>query len=206
VRILDLAAIGPGDPTMLTAATLDRDVYPRLLATMDDAPPAQSGQAPDDPDSAPIAWSVHSSSQAQETSRPVAAHPPCSDADGPDGATTPATKSLLREWQVALDNADLAGCRAVYAAMIDVAGSDAVAPLAAQIEALADRVERTLREAFAAHVRRCDFDAAIAMGERMCNLLPDRRVCGEFRRLLPHLRRHADAAHDSARAAVGAHL
>ena len=39
--MLDLAAIGLGDPASITAATLDRDVFPRLVKTMHEAPPPE---------------------------------------------------------------------------------------------------------------------------------------------------------------------
>jgi hypothetical protein len=81
----------------------------------------------------------------------------------------------------------LAGCRAVYSALIDTAGAEEAASLAEQIEELTDRVERSLREAFSRRVREADFAAALAIGERMCSLLPDRAVSAEFHRLRPHL-------------------
>lgn len=47
VTILDLAAIGPGDPSLLAAVRLDRDLFPRLVTAMENHPPARSEVATD---------------------------------------------------------------------------------------------------------------------------------------------------------------
>ena len=174
---LDLAAVGQGDPSVLAAATLDRTVYPRLATTMEEEPPAQS-RAPRD----------NGSGGAAEGTDAVGEPDPVAG----DGVPT---RNLLRQWQVALREGDLPSCRAVLSAMIDTAGADAVMPLRAQIEALADRLEQSMRKAFAAHVRERRYAAALAVGERMIALIPERRVAEEFRRLRPHLeRRLAESA------------
>ena len=41
--VVDLAAFGPGDPTPITAATLDRSTFPRLVRALDDLPPTEIG-------------------------------------------------------------------------------------------------------------------------------------------------------------------
>src|SRR3972149_464761 len=41
VRMLDLAAIGSGNPDVLAAATLDHEAFPRLLAKTEEELPAQ---------------------------------------------------------------------------------------------------------------------------------------------------------------------
>lgn len=182
-KTLDLSEIGRGDPAVLAAATLDRDVYPRLVATMDEEPPAQvDGSRP---------------RQANEPRREaVASGEVASAADmlGPEVGMT--TKNLLRQWKVALREGDLAGCRGVLSALIDTAGSEAVEPLRVQIADLTERVERTLRDEFAAHVRDRDYASAIAIGEGMCALLPDRPVVEEFARIRPMLERCAARRHD----------
>lgn len=182
-KTLDLSEIGRGDPAVLAAATLDRDVYPRLVATMDEEPPAQmDGSRP---------------RQANEPRREaVGSGEVASAADmfGPNVGLT--TKNLLRQWKVALREGDLAGCRGVLSALIDTAGPEAVEPLRVQIADLTERVERTLRDGFAAHVRDRDYASAIAIGERMCALLPDRPVVEEFARLRPMLERCAARRHD----------
>jgi len=167
-KLLDLASIGSGDPSLLTAATLDRAVFPRLVASMEEEPPAQSAEVTD----------TTTSSGEPET----------------EGASlTPASINLLRQWRIALRNGDLAGCRAVYSAMIDTVGAEEAEPLRVQIEQLADRVEQSLREAFVAKFRAGDLAEALALGERISHLLPDRPVTTEFRRLEPHIRRRLEA-------------
>lgn len=42
VSMLDLVAIGPGDPSLLAAVRLDRDMFPRLVTEMENHPPARS--------------------------------------------------------------------------------------------------------------------------------------------------------------------
>jgi hypothetical protein len=169
-KLLDLASIGTGDPSVLTAATLDRAVFPRLVASMEESPPAQS----------------------YPPTATFADIPPGVPHVGSDFEIEPASINLLRHWKVALRNGDLAGCRAVYAAIVDTAGAEETDPLRVQIEELADRVERSLRDAFASHVRSQDFAAALALGERITHLLPDRPVVAEFLRLEPHLRRRVE--------------
>jgi len=176
VRILDLAALGPGDPSVLTAATLDRQDYPRLATSADEETravndePTASSAAPESP-----MWELSTSTHLAER-----------------GGRT-AREDLLEQFGAAMRNGDLAGCRGVYAALIEGASAEGVAQLQTQMNALADHVERTLREAFAERVRRRDFCAALAIGERMCHLLPDRPVSAEFRRIEPHLARRVRA-------------
>ena len=193
IRVLDLAAIGSGDPSVLSAATLDRQAYPRLVTTMEEAPPAQSAAAeaaehtftPLHPTLTP---SDERTLEAMETQSKTNAQP--NDTEDDDTAFAgAATKNLLRQWKVALRDGDLAGCRAVYSALIDTAGTEAAASLGAQAEELADRIERSLREAFSLRVRERDYAGALAIGERMCSLLPDRPVVAEFMRVRPHLLR-----------------
>ncbi len=175
---LDLAEIGRGDPSVLTAATLDRDVYPRLVATMDGEPPARSDES----------GSSGSRKRTAASSSPRS-EPPEGDAAEP--AVGLSTRNLLRQWKVSLREEDLAGCRQVLSAMIDTAGPDAVEPLRVQIAELTGRVERKLREEFAALVRNRDYSSAISVGERMCSLLHDRPVTEEFARIRPLLERCA---------------
>lgn len=132
VRMLDLATMGNDNPDVLTAATLDQDAYPRLVASMEDDPAAT---APSDE----VPWPL-------------------------DGY--------------------MEGCREGYPALVDTAGAGAVASLS---EELADRVERSLREAFSSRVRGGDYAGGLAIGERICSLLPDRPVTAEFQRIRPYL-------------------
>lgn len=175
-KLLDLASIGSGDPSALTAATLDRSVFPRLVTSMEEVPPAQSKV---------VAAQAAAPSVTPSTNE-IAAQSDESEVEGP------ASINLLRQWKIALRNGDLGGCRAVYAAIVDTAGAEEADPLRIQIEELADRVERSLRDAFTTHVRSQDFAAALALGERMTHLLPDRPVAAEFRKLEPALRRRLE--------------
>lgn len=159
VRMLDLATMGNGDADKLAAAALDHEAFPRLVATMEEEPPARSKEVV---------------VPGEERS----AHPEQTEAT---------TQELLGQWRVALGDGDLAGCRGVYAALVDAGRAEAVASMAEQIEELADRVERSLREAFSSRVRAGDYAGGLAIGERICGLLPDRPVTVEFHRIRPYL-------------------
>lgn len=167
VTLLDLSAVGRGDPSVLAAATLDRSVFPRLVASMEEEPPAQcKSEGPDG--GVAVAAGI------------------------PQAGSAPSTINLLRQWKVALRNSDLAGCRAVYSAIVDTVGAEEAEPLRVQIEQLADRVERSLREAFTAKFREGELGEALALGERLCHLLPDRPIAADFRRIEPHLLRRLE--------------
>ncbi len=185
VRILDLAAMGTGDPSTLTAATLEPLAYPRLATSQDEDVPAM----PDGTDEE--AWTVQApqgNNPAPAEGMPTKPSEPLRDDENDDAATT---RELLAQCDTALRNEDLGGCRAIYAALVDVAGEDALRLLAGQIKSLADRVEHALRQAFVEHVRRRDYAAAVAIGERICHLLAGRPIVDDFRRLQPLLLRRA---------------
>jgi hypothetical protein len=173
VRMLDLAAMGNDNPNVLTAATLDHEAYPRLVATMEEEPLARSDEvAVRGDEQSASSWTIQTES----------------DGVGPEKDQTEATtKNLLRQLRVALGDEDLAGCRGLYAALVDAAGVEAVASLGELIEELADRVERSLREAFSSRVREGDYAGGLAIGERMCGLLPDHPITVEFQRIRPYL-------------------
>lgn len=182
VRMLDLAAMGSGNPGVLTAATLDHEAYPRLVATMEEEPPARSEKAVvSEEEQSTASWTIQAESDGA-----------CSEEDQVEGAT----KNLLRQWQSALGDEDLAGCREAYCALTDAVGAEAVASLGLQIEELSDRVEQSLREAFSARVRAGDYAGGLAIGERICGLLPDRTVTAEVQRIRPYLlvRVHREAS------------
>jgi len=168
VRMLDLAAMGNGNRDALAAATLDHEAFPRLVATMEEEPPAQCDEV----------------AARDEEQKVVARDEKQSATSDPMEATT---QDLLRQWRVALSDGDLAGCRGLYSALMDAAGVEAVASLGEPMEALADRVERSLRESFSSHVRTGDYAGGLAIGERMCSLLPGRPVTEEFQRIRPYL-------------------
>lgn len=183
-RMLDLAAIGRGDPSRITAAILDGRAFPRLVATMDEEPPAQSGGAGLDDPMAELAPDVDGGEDVLEHGGIGDPGPKSDDAEAD---REPSGHRLLLRWRRAMDRRDLVEGRFVLAALIGVNGSDHVAPLRAELEALADRVEGELREAFGSRVRARDFQAALAVGERLRCLLPDRPVAQQFERIRPLL-------------------
>lgn len=178
VRMIDLSRFGDGDPSVLTAATLDRSVFPRLVTTMSDTSRAPSQRAKSD-------------------------GVPSTDAGAQRGG--PGTKDLLRRWKVALRSGDLGECRAILSTLVDVADPVELDPLRAQIEALADRTERALRRTFADRVHEHDLAAALAVGEQIIRLLPDRPVADGFRRIEPHLARRVREAEADTSARTLAH-
>lgn len=184
VRTLDLANIGRGDPTILTAATLDRSVFPRLVAAMEDHPPARGEEdALTTPETLPASSTIDEQPVDGATGRDPSA----------DVQAEPATRNLLRQWKVAVRNADLVTCRSVLSALVDTASEDELRPLRAQLEALADRAEGPLHDAFSRRVREHDYAGALAIGERIVCLLPDRRIAEEFKRIEPHLVRRIES-------------
>jgi len=175
VQLIDLSTFGTGDASALTAATLDRDVYPRLVATMEETPPAGGNGA------------------GEKAS---------SGAGGAPSALPrgPATKNLLRQWKIAIREVDLAACRAVLSTLVDLTPEEELAPLEQQFAALAKRVEGSLRQSFSAHVRNRDFEGALAVGERIVELLPESPLVADFTRIKPQLERCAGS--ESKRSAV----
>jgi len=71
-----------------------------------------------------------------------------------------------------------------YPPLVEEARVEAIASLS---EELAERVERSLREAFSSCVRKGDYAGGLAIGERIGKLLADRPVAAEFRRIRPYL-------------------
>lgn len=190
---MDLAAIGSGDPGELAAARLDRDVLPRLVRMMEDEPPPEALEA-----QPPYGPPLKGGRQGGLTSAGVSAQ----NADGEKhrydtGATAVTTRNLLRQWKLGLRSGDLAACRAVYAAFVDTVDPSTLAPLKVQLDKLADRTEKSLREAFSDAVGRRDYAGMLTVGEQICTLLRDRPVAEEFERIRPDLiRRHQHTTED----------
>ena len=173
VRMLDLATMGSDNPDVLAAATLDHEAYPRLVTTPEEEPAARADET---------------AAQGEEQGASSGTTQTESDGVAPgEDQTEATTENLLRQWTVAMRDGDLAGGRGLYAALVATAGVEAVAPLGEKIDELADRVERSLREAFSSRVREGDYAGGLAIGERMCSLLPDRPVTAEFQRIRPYL-------------------
>lgn len=172
--LIDLSNVGTGDPSELVAASLERDRFPRLVATMEDKPPAQS--SPEETlTSTQMNTSAATLSNADHT-------PPGQEHD------SLTTKNLLREWKIGLRNQDLSACRKVYAALVDTTDEDALRPLDAQLQHLSSEIEHRLRDAFSSAARARDFPGMVAVGEQMVELLPDHRVSKDFQRLESFLR------------------
>lgn len=176
-RVIYLTSFGRGDPSVLAAARLDRSAFPRLVTTMEEAPSAEAAHGRHE--EANDLDATGGSSQTAEVKR----------GEAPDtfDAADVTTKNLLREWKMGLRTGDVAACRRVFSAFVDTADLTIVAQLGAQLEALADRTERSLREAFAECARRRDYTGLLEIGDRICELLPDRPVAEEFKRIKPHL-------------------
>jgi len=188
---VDLTTIGKGNPAPLAAATLDRDVYPRLVTAMDkETRPTDEPNEREPPRILPF---------ASEDADPARIGSPARPDDLTDG---PATKDLLRQWKVAVRDGDLAVCRAVHSTLIDVVEPDELRPIEAQMEALADRVEASLREAFSRHIRNREFVEAMGVGEQIVRLLPERGIAVEFERIFPLLQRRARGSTENSAAAV----
>jgi len=175
VRILNLASVGGGDPSVLAAATLDRDVYPRLVTSMGIEEPVVTT----------------SESRVSDTS---------DSADGKKGSirrpSPPdvAVKDMWRVWGAAMRSGDLPTCRRVYAALVDVADENAVSDMSNALQALSDRHEQRLRRAFGKQVREADYVAALRVGDEIFQMFPQHPLSDEFHRIKPILERKAASA------------
>ncbi len=175
--LMDLAAIGKGNPSELAAARLDRDVLPRLVTLMEDKPPPEACETQE----RRTLDALSAEPAAQRVGREEDRNDTC--------ATAAAFKNLSREWKLALRHGDLAACRAVFAAFADTLDPSTLAPLELQLRRLADRTEESLRKAFTDSLHRRDYAGMLMVGERICKLLPDRQVAEEFKRIRLQLMR-----------------
>ncbi len=181
---VDLAEAASGDASLITAATLDRAAYPRLVAGMAKNPPAQTQT---DRDRATALESPHTGADvlAELLGTPFLAEASVGD--------QPMNRNMLRTWKVAVREGDLATCRSMYAALVDTADPQIVVRLSEQLEALARQTEKSFREKFAACVRASDYDGALGVGREIFRLMPDRLIADEYHQLEAHLlRRHAE--------------
>jgi len=181
---VDLAEVASRDASLITAATLDRETYPRLVAAMAQYPPAQTTA---DRSGATTAGLVDAGMEgfAELLGTPFLAEAHAAD--------RPTTGDMLRTWKVAVREGDLAICRSMYAALVDTAEPQIVVRLSEQLESLARQKERSFREQFAACVRDGDYDGALAVGREILRLMPDRLIADEYHRLEAHLlRRRAE--------------
>jgi hypothetical protein len=208
-RSLDLSAIGPGNPSLLAATTLDRSEFPRLVTAMDDGPhPVQDANGPRDATVKEREQKENLEVLAGDARRPDRSHTEQADspADAPAGvmnttrereerdpvpgslpASGLAEKNPLRVWKAALRNSDLATCREVFSALVDTADPDLVAELERQLQGLSERTERSFREAFSRCVREGDYTGALSVGEEIRRLFPDQSIAREFGEIEPYL-------------------
>ncbi len=101
-RVIDLGASAPVDASLLAAATLSRESFPRLADAMVEQPPASACHA-----------------QTTMAATLPATKVPHSGTN--DGAADYATRHMLQTWKTALREEDLATCRSAYAALVDTA-------------------------------------------------------------------------------------
>ncbi len=165
ITTIDLASLGSGDPGAVTAATLDRAAFPRLVRTMEDRPTPTAGTTP-----------------ARTTER--------QQAGAREASTTGVTaRDLVNEWNAALRAGDLIACRRLHATLVDTAPPETVAPLTILLKTLGKHVERTLRDNFARCVHEHDYAGALRIGEQICALFPGECISRDFERIKPHLTR-----------------
>jgi hypothetical protein len=98
-------------------------------------------------------------------------------------------KNLLTSWKSALREGDIATCRSIYSAMVDVTDPVELESLCGQMELLADNIESRLRLRFSQGMQDHDFDDMLETGEQICTLLPDRSIAQKYRQIKPHLLR-----------------
>lgn len=178
VRMINLASVGGGDPGAITAATLDRGDFPRLVTAMgkDGKSTSDSGR----PDRAVSdSMTERRAPEAQSVETPL-----LREVHG---------KDLRRTWSAAMRNGNLITCRSVYAALVDSAEPQAVADMARALEALALRHESRLRRTFAERVQAKQFEEALAMGEEIRSLFGNHPLSDEFERLRPILERRVSS-------------
>ena len=162
--LLNLAAFGSGEPDVLAAATLERQRFPRLVWTMDDAPPAES--VADTTDGAPSHTDHHEPPAMPFTER-----------------------NIPRAWRMAVREGDVPACRRLLSTLLDTAEPELVEALTGQLNALEARTEQSLRSSFARCVREGRFEDALSAGARLVTLFKDRPVAEEFERIRPWLER-----------------
>ena len=180
-QILNLAAIGPGDPSALTAGLLEQARFPRI------APAVVEGSSAGGTDRR-----FDRSANTRVKGRAAGVAGPSEDGSMPTGKSGTAGRDLLRVWGGALRESDLATCREVLANLVDTA------ELTSQLDDLSERTECCLRAAFAECVRKRDYTTALAVGGRIRELFPDRRIARDFERVRPYLQDRASAAEEIA--------
>lgn len=175
-RMTNLPSLGRGDASRLTTATLDRHTFPRLAALWDQT-------------AADRATPPRNENGAES-------HANIDAPDDPDRSAAPAT-DLLNRWEIGLRNRDLSECRAVFAILVELLEPAHLTRVKTQLDDLSDETEHALRSMFAEAARRRDGHELLAIGNRICELLPDRPVASEFARIRPMLREKMAAQPDA---------
>jgi hypothetical protein len=186
-EMVDLTAIGLGDPGLLASTVLDRGRFPRLVATMADAP---DGEVSSSLHAACTCKYMPDENDLEAGSSAVPAVPP----------SGPTQEDAIHRWEIALVCGDLASCRALFSILVDTASPDLVAELEEQLRDLERRTARRLREAFNEDVRREDYAGALETGTEILRLLPKSSIAADFERIRPHLLRRVERVSQAQRA------
>ena len=181
--VVDLAAMGKGDPSCLTAATLNRSSFPRLATTIHGEPPAESASPRD---------TVAAEPSATVTDQAATLPEPGFDTARPGGV---ANKNLMRIWRIARREGDLSMCRTVYSTVVDTAKPEVVAEFTRQLQEVTDHAEQALRKAFTQRVADQDYAGALTVGSRIAELFAGHTMAAEFESIRPHLLRRVEQQH-----------
>ena len=166
VRLMNLAAVGGGDPRRITAAILDRSRFPRLVTAF--------------PEAAEFPLDTPGPGEARE---PAPAQPA--------GAQLPA--EWHQQWLATLQQRDLERCRALLANVVHILDPQLLAQLQVDLHALATSLHRDLCLTFRAAVHERDYEAALRIGEQLRTEYPETDAASDFEQLEPYLRRRRDA-------------
>ncbi len=169
----------------ITAATLDRDAFPRLVSLLgrdsDDQAVENAGDANDD---RPSTFARPSDERS------------ALERDGEGRAVVPmvesvASKNVRRAWKLALREGDLVAARQAFSALLETSDRAFVDAMRSELVALTRRTERSLRRAVSECVSRRDVDALIALMKEIRRQLPGHPMADECARLEPALRQRA---------------
>ncbi len=165
---LDLTTLGGGEVLAITAATLDRDRFPRLFVSMDDHERGTDH--------------VHESSSDADAEGVVT----WSEASGGHGV---ASRNLLREWNIAMRSRNLRDGQRIFSALVDLGDIHLVDSLQKELARLADSVEHRFRTEFSALVNARQYDKAMALGDEITVLYAGQPLEAQFLDLRPTLQR-----------------
>jgi len=179
VLMIDLAALGRGDPGPITAAMLNVSTFPRLL------------RADDDPSE---------DSRRRELRRQALAL----DASLLDGIPAPEklsideARDIVGEWHEAARKRNVAVCRILLATIEPTVDDETTRSLRTELRRMEEELEASLRERFSTFIHALDYAGALAIGERICTQLPDYAIADEFRAIRPHLLRRLTGTDEDA--------